>query len=122
MSDEPDLRTDVARELMREGIRMRATPGFFLARLTRGGPYVAVCVERAEQGWRAIVNGEAGNWHPDPALAQGVDLAAMWGTEVSEGDYRLVAERAAWARQYDTDAPEAKPLERYDPATARPIF
>lgn len=122
MTDSDDIRTDVAQELIREGIRMRAKPGFYLARLVEKGPLVAIWVQQSEQGWRTIVNGTPGGWHLDPALAQGVDIAAMHGHPCDEAEYRYREEQAHWCQMHDTDAPEAKPLERYDPATARPIF
>ena len=122
MTDSDDIRTDVAQELIREGIRMRAKPGFYLARLVPHGPLVAIWVQQDEHGWRAIVDGNCGHWHPDPAQARGVDIAAMKGQPCAESEYRFRLERNRWASQHDTDAPEAKPLERYDPATARPIF
>jgi hypothetical protein len=122
MSEATDLRSSVAAELMREMVRQRAKPGFYLVRLVDGGPLVSAWVQQAEEGWRAIVNGYPMPWHPDPAYAGMLSLVALRGQPCTEGEYRFRLQQAEWAQAHDADAPEAKPMERYDPATARPVF
>ena len=117
-----DLRTDVAAELMREACRAAVRPGFYRFQFVKGAPTVGACIGQDENGWSVVVDGCAYPPHPDPALAQ--MLLDVWahGRPCSEADYRYLVAVADHAKVHDTEAPQAKPRERYDPLTAKPIF
>ena len=118
MADEvDDFRTSVALELLREECRASVRPGFYKMKLARGGPWVAVKLEKAGEGWRAVVDGVASDWHPDAPLAKHVLQTRLHGVPITESIYRYLLAYAEWCRANDPTAPEANPAERYDAAT-----
>jgi hypothetical protein len=122
-ADGADIREQVGQELLREHVRAVATAGCRKMRLVKHGPMVATFIEyNQESGWRSIIDGIVGTWHPDPALSPGVYSAIMYGEEITESEYCYVLATANWSRRHNPTAPEANPLERFSPATSSPVF
>lgn len=102
-------------------------PGHYKRRLAKGAPYsvfyIAHQVARDPDSgeildrsphWIALVNGEP------------VDVFSIWpdcsGEPISEDEYRFLLADHRHAVRYRPDAPEAKPRERVDLHTLKPIF
>jgi hypothetical protein len=86
--------------------------GFFLRRLTRGGPWVGCAIVQTGAGWRAQIDGRwCGEAHPDPAVAPGVMDIWTSGRRVDETEFRFRLGLKAWAEKHAPLHPAANPRE-----------
>ena len=94
--------------------------GFWLCRLTKGGPQVACAIVR-----RACPHepGDPSNiMERSPTLVGFIDGEEVhpsrvpwpFGTVITESEYRYRIADAAWARTHAPHLPQAKPRERID--------
>lgn len=92
--------------------RQSDTPkaGFYLLRLTRGGPWVGASIAFNEaDGWSAMINGVNQGPSKEPWLLPFVEQIHFYGRETNEAEvkYRIGFKR--WAEIYDPTAPAANP-------------
>ena len=72
------------------------SPGHYLIRLCRGGPWVPARIAQDADGWwRASIEGAwcSPAWHPDPLYADGVMRIANYGRAISEAEYAAAMEQ-----------------------------
>lgn len=101
-------------------------PGFYRRKLVKGGPYVAARIWIEQH-----VDPVTGELDRDEILlcevdGQPRDAADQWvwlcANPISEADYRLMRDRAGWARAHAEDHPAANPERAVDWSTARIPF
>lgn len=98
-------------------------PGLFTLRLVKGGPACPARIERREDGlWRAIINGAAGPWHPDPVLAPGVERIWHGGERASEANYDYLTALRLWAKEHAPDHPLLHPHRAVNLASLPPLI
>ena len=103
------------------------TPGTYLLRLVRGGPYVGAAIVQRDDGWSVMIDGEWLGPSPDPWPADNPQfLAAMesvnfHGRPASEEEvkYRIGLKR--WATIYDQSHAAANPRKAIDLDNIVPI-
>jgi hypothetical protein len=100
-------------------------PGIWKMRLSKDGwPDVPVRIEHAPGiGWRATIDGVAGEIDPDPLRAPGV-LRIWHGrkTPIGEAEYRFLTETLKdWAEKFYPDHPLLHPEQPYRAGGLRPI-
>jgi hypothetical protein len=88
--------------------------GYYAARLTRGGPFVAVKITKEPTGYNAEVDGRS---H--------CDIDSVWPAcarnPISKGEYDFLRVRAIWARDNHPEQPVANPRRRVDLRRVPPV-
>lgn len=87
-------------------------PGFYLIRLTRGGPWVGAQITHDDaDGWRAMIDGIWSGPSNDPWLVSGLETIHWYGRASTESEvkYRIGLKR--WAEIHAPDAPAANPTK-----------
>lgn len=97
-------------------------PGFFLLRLVRKGPWVPAAICHDSDGWHAVINGERGDSHADPAHAPGVFRIWHGGRVCTEAEYHHRLHVRAWAEQHMPQHPAAQPRAAIDLQSLPPLF
>lgn len=102
------------------------TPGHYLLKLIRGGPWVGAVVLHKPEGWYVCVNGEWLGASPDPWPADWPAFSAAMervhfggrteinGRPVSEDDIRFLDAKRQWAALYAPDDKAANPRRAID--------
>lgn len=97
-------------------------PGFFTLRRARRGWPVPAQITRDDAGrWYAIIDGAAGDCHPDPAHAPDVDRVWTSGTYISQAEYDYLLAVKSWAIDNDPTHPCLTPFQSIDPRRLRPL-
>jgi hypothetical protein len=97
-------------------------PGTFALRRARRGWRVPAQIGRDDAGrWYAIIDGVAGESHPDPAYAPDVDRIWTAGIRIPQADYDYLLALKSWAVVNDPEHPCLSPFEPIDPRRLRPL-
>lgn len=105
-------------------------PGYWMLRLTRGGPEVPAAIIRVD------LSHEPGNpenqldrWPLERLVAyiggREVPIERVWerrGRAITKDEYSFQLADAAWARQHAPDEPKANPEQRIDLNAIKTIF
>ena len=94
-------------------------PGYFLMKLSRGGPQVPAQIRKIDGLWSAVINGEAFPPASDPAAAPRVFTIWHSAEEITEAEYRR---RLAESKQAPPDHPLANPREAISTKTRVSLF
>lgn len=85
------------------------TPGFYLVKLRRDGPWVGASISHTEDGWCCTINGHVSGPSQDPWSVDGMGKVHWGGRETTEAEvaYRLALK--AHAEMHDPEHPAANP-------------
>jgi len=72
-------------------------------------------------GWRATIDGEPQEAHPDPWHAPGVDRVHHYGQLISEAEYDRLLEAKAWARDHQPNHACLHPRRAVDRNVMKPL-
>jgi hypothetical protein len=105
-------------------------PGFWEFQYVRGGPVLPAAIYRIDHEPGSEGDEDGANMLETPILIANigyreVDPLKVWGgrrlRSITEAEYSLAMDQLAWDRDFDPSAPVARPKERVDLGTLKPI-
>jgi hypothetical protein len=99
----------------------KPSPGHYLLRLVRGGPWVAAEISLGDDGWTVMIDGAVDGPAHDPWSLPNMERVHFYGrpTTIEDAQYRIGRKR--WAEIYAPHDPAANPTKRIDLDRFTPI-
>ena len=90
------------------------SPGFYLLRLVRGGPWVGACIAHGPDGWTVMIDGDTQGPATDPWSLANMEKVHYYGRETTESEVAFRVGVKRWAEIYDPGHRAANPRRKID--------
>lgn len=97
------------------------TPGFYLVRLVRKGPFVGASITHDDAGWSCMLDGVHAGPVADPVMLDDVEKIHTYGRMTSQAEVQFRIGVARWAQIHQPEHPAANPRRAVDVDTFTPI-